>query len=356
MPPTTPWDWAEWGDQALAERVAREGAIDAALTLAKSLSSLGAGVGTASWTVLSAMATLGSVNLSVARAVEPHLDAAAILHQARATQTCSIDVLPGQTWGVYAAHPPGTRVDASPASGSDKWNLSGVKPWCSLADQVSHALITAAVEGGHQQLFAVDLSGAGVRVDMAQWNALGLRNIHTGTVHLDHASAYPVGPAGWYLDRPGFAWGGIVVAAVWFGAAATLAGQLWSAARRRAPDQIALMHIGACEAALDTAITCLRASAVVMDDPDISSTQAAITAARARTIVAGVAEQVMATVGHALGPGPLAFDHEHATRVADLTLYLRQHHAERDLVHLGSLVLDACGAQGALDSTQAGSA
>ncbi len=346
MPPTPPWSWGTWSDQLLADRVVGEETIEDSLDLAQSLSGLGAALGATSWATLSAMATLGSLNLSIARAVEPHIDAAAILHQAQQTNVSSLRVLPGQTWGVYAAHPPGMCVDAVPvdsaaANGSKSWVLSGAKPWCSLADQVSHALLTATVEGGRQRLFALDLCGDGVRVEMSQWKALGLRDIHTGTVHLEHASAYPVGPTGWYVDRPGFAWGGIVVAAIWFGAAAALAGQLWSAADRRAPDQVALMHIGSCEAALSTALTCLRSAAVTMDDPLTTSAQAAITASRARAVVAGVAEQVIVTVGHALGPGPLAFDHEHATRVADLTLYLRQHHAERDVARLGALALDA---------------
>ena len=40
-------------------------------------------------------------------------------------------------------------------------------------------------------------------------------------------------------------------------------------------------------------------------------------------------------MGHALGPAPLAFDADHAARVADLEIYLRQHHAERDVAALG---------------------
>jgi hypothetical protein len=34
-------------------------------------------------------------------------------------------------------------------------------------------------------------------------------------------------------------------------------------------------------------------------------------------------------------PGPLAFEAEHATRVSDLRVYVRQHHAERDTAALG---------------------
>ncbi|CPU68102.1 dehydrogenase [Mycobacteroides abscessus] len=38
---------------------------------------------------------------------------------------------------------------------------------------------------------------------------------------------------------------------------------------------------------------------------------------------------------HALGPGPLTTDERFARRVADLGLYVRQHHAERDDASLG---------------------
>ncbi len=43
----------------------------------------------------------------------------------------------------------------------------------------------------------------------------------------------------------------------------------------------------------------------------------------------------------AVGAGPLSHDEAHGRRVADLTVYLRQHHAERDLAELGALVADS---------------
>jgi hypothetical protein len=49
----------------------------------------------------------------------------------------------------------------------------------------------------------------------------------------------------------------------------------------------------------------------------------------------------MARVGRALGAGPLCHDEAHARRVADLTVYLRQHHAEGDLAELGTLAAEA---------------
>jgi hypothetical protein len=59
---------------------------------------------------------------------------------------------------------------------------------------------------------------------------------------------------------------------------------------------------------------------------------------RVRTLVEGVAADVLTRVGHALGAGPLGHDAGHARRAADLMVYLRQHHAERDLEELGRRV------------------
>ena len=50
------------------------------------------------------------------------------------------------------------------------------------------------------------------------------------------------------------------------------------------------------------------------------------------------AEEVLRRADHGLGPGPLATDEAHARRVADLHLYLRQWHAERDHAALGGLL------------------
>ncbi|MCW2775533.1 MAG: Acyl-CoA dehydrogenase/oxidase domain protein, partial [Nocardioides sp.] len=55
---------------------------------------------------------------------------------------------------------------------------------------------------------------------------------------------------------------------------------------------------------------------------------------------ADAAETVLLAADHALGPAPLTTEDEHAGRVADLRVYLRQHHADRDTAALGRLVSD----------------
>ncbi|MGH3772089.1 MAG: hypothetical protein ACRDRW_11955, partial [Pseudonocardiaceae bacterium] len=56
-----------------------------------------------------------------------------------------------------------------------------------------------------------------------------------------------------------------------------------------------------------------------------------------RAVVEAAATQTIERVGRALGPRPLATDATHSRRITDLTVYLRQSHAERDLAVLGDL-------------------
>jgi len=52
-------------------------------------------------------------------------------------------------------------------------------------------------------------------------------------------------------------------------------------------------------------------------------------------VVETAVDETISRTARALGPAPLCQDEEHAQRVADLTIYVRQSHAERDLEQLG---------------------
>ena len=60
---------------------------------------------------------------------------------------------------------------------------------------------------------------------------------------------------------------------------------------------------------------------------------------RVRGTVAAAVERVQLLVSQNLGPGPLAFDERYGKCMADLSLYVRQHHAMRDDAKLGALTL-----------------
>ncbi|WP_251152839.1 acyl-CoA dehydrogenase [Cellulosimicrobium sp. Marseille-Q4280] len=285
-----------------------------------------------------ALAAVAAVDVGVARTLEPHLDALAILAQAPVpVDLDAVGAGERSTWGVFAAEGPGARLEATATH--DAWSLTGTKPWCSLAADLSHALVTAWTDEG-RRLFAVDLRPASVVPAEGPWVARGLAQVVSAPVRFDAAPAVPVGAAGWYLERPGFAWGGIGVAACWWGGAVGLARTLWEALSRREPDQLALAHLGATDVALGAARAVLAEAAAAVD-AGVAGADAALVARRARSVVADAVEEVQRRCAHALGPGPLTTDEEFARRVADLGLYVRQHHAERDEAALGRDLLAA---------------
>ncbi|WP_010079688.1 hypothetical protein [Micrococcus luteus] len=64
-----------------------------------------------------------------------------------------------------------------------------------------------------------------------------------------------------------------------------------------------------------------------------------VEADRIRGTVAQLCTEVMDVVGQATGPGPLTGSAAHARAVADLQVYLRQHHGHRDDARLGAALL-----------------
>lgn len=275
------------------------------------------------------LAELSAADLVLGRLAEAHTDAVAILSE-----------LDGQAptglWGVWAAEPPSARVVAQRSG--DGWLLSGRKAWCSGALLLDHALITAHADDG-RRLFAVDVSNLVPVPDT--WAAVGMGA--SGSVSVDLLEpgipAIAVGGPGAYLDRPGFWHGGAGVAACWYGGALGAARALLAAARERPRDPHAMAHLGA----VDAIITGLGAHlAVAADevDADPFGLDAQLRASRLRARVEAGATEVLDRVGRALGAGPMCLDPVQAQRSADLPVYLRQSHAERDLAGLGSLAVE----------------
>jgi hypothetical protein len=285
---------------------------------------------------LRVLSRLGELDLTVGRLGEAHADAMAISAELGAVAPARDEV-----WGVWAAEPPTARVTATAPTGSDApWRLDGRKAWCSGAGICTHALVTAHAEDG-ARLFAVDLGSSGVTAVDDPWPVAALRGSDTRSVDFSSAVALPVGGPGQYVARPGFWHGAVSVAAVWYGGAVGVARAVQRAHDRRRLDDVALMHLGGLDAALAGARAALDAAAAAFDtDPGDHSGRAAAVARRTRAVVEAAATETIERVGRALGAAPLALDGAHARRVADLQLYLRQSHADRDLVALGRLVAE----------------
>ncbi|WP_067502564.1 acyl-CoA dehydrogenase family protein [Actinoplanes sp. TFC3] len=266
-------------------------------------------------------------DLVTARLVEGHTDAVAILAE------LGHPAEPGR-WGVWAATP--ASLTAAPTAHG--WTLTGERPWCSGAAWCTHALVTAAADDGIR-LFAVRNQRPYATALEGTWPAIGMAGSDSRTIRFTDAPAHPVGQAGGYVERPGFWHGGVGVAACWYGGALGVADSLLHAARTKDLGPHALAHLGAIDVALGTARTALADAAAEIDaDPRRDAHRLAL---RVRATVENAATEVLDRVGRALGAGPLSRDAAHARRVADLTVYLRQSHAEADHEQLGRLLTHA---------------
>jgi alkylation response protein AidB-like acyl-CoA dehydrogenase len=279
------------------------------------------------------LAALTERDVVSGRLAEAHTDAVAILAELGGPTP-----KPGQLWGVWAAESAEAIVTVT--DDGDTAVLDGTKAWCSGAGLCTHALITARREDNLRGLYAVDLSQPQVMPLTHSWRNAGMRASDTRSVQLSGAAAEPVGRPGEYLDRAGFWHGAIAVAACWLGGARGVAGPLYAAVAddhsSASGDVHAHAHLGAVDAALAAGEAVLMSAACYVD-AEPHGDRAELMARRVRAVVEHAVDEVITRTGRALGPKTLALDGEHAQRVADLTLYVRQSHAERDLAALGRL-------------------
>jgi alkylation response protein AidB-like acyl-CoA dehydrogenase len=278
-----------------------------------------------------ALARIASEDLSLAKVFEGHTDAFAIL-----AELAPARAMPAGICGVWAAESSNARVSIGARDGLAT-TLTGTKLWCSGAAICDHALVTCWAEDAGPYLAAVDMSAPGVRIGTDGWNAVGMADTRSVCVHFDHVAATLVGAEGAYLDRPGFWHGGAGIAACWYGGAMALAEELVAHLGPR-PDAIKLAHLGAVDRALGDASASLREAAAWIDDsPHDDARQIAL---RVRASVEAAALSVLDHAGRALGASAFCLNRRFARAAADLPVYLRQSHAERDLAALGRLAFE----------------
>jgi alkylation response protein AidB-like acyl-CoA dehydrogenase len=274
------------------------------------------------------LAELTATDVVAGRLAEAHTDAVAIL-----AELGGPDPKPDQLWGVWAAE----SRDAVLSARADR-KLDGTKAWCSGAGLCTHALVTARLDSGDRALFAVELEHDGVRPLPSAWRNTGMAESDTRSVQFSGTPAVAVGEPGDYLNRPGFWHGAIGVSACWLGGARAVAAPLYRRAGDGSTDPHMLAHLGAVDAALTAAEATLASAAGEIDaDPLNRKGTAELIARRARAVVETAVDEAIHHTARALGPAPLCLDAQHAQRVADLTIYVRQSHAERDLEQLGRL-------------------
>jgi hypothetical protein len=238
------------------------------------------------WARFEAFSYWAAQDLSLGRLVEGHADAMGILAEA-GMQPAD----PGATYGVWAAR---SRGDGTTARlETDGWHLAGQKPFCSGSGLLGSA---------------VPLHGA-------------------------------VGGADFYLERPGFWFGAIGVAACWYGGAAGLVEHLGCTLDPSSSDLV-LADFGHAVAHVEAMRHVLKDASKGIDaDPADEQGQARLRAHVVRHAVHHGALQVLEHVAGAGGARPLCHDREQGQRAADLYVYLAQHHGSQDAAELGRIAL-----------------
>ena len=281
-----------------------------------------------------ALAAVARHDLSLAKLYEGHTDALAIMSElgdARADSQC--------TWGTWAAEAPQGRTLIE--SGGDRSvRLQGSKCWCSGAADIDRGLLTAwHADGRGPQLVSVAMKQSAVSFDSRAWQAVGMAGSASIDVSFSGAAAELVGDAGDYLARPGFWQGGAGIAACWYGGALALATAL-SDVVKASPlsgrNVFRMAALGRINVSLQTTAAVLREAAHWIDAHPLSD--ASVVALRSRLAAEASAQLVLSEAGRALGAGAFCRDARFARMAADLPVFVRQSHAERDLAALGERV------------------
>ncbi|WP_215408683.1 acyl-CoA dehydrogenase [Janthinobacterium sp. JC611] len=282
------------------------------------------------WQMLAAIA---AIDLSLLKLYEGHTDALAIL-----AEIGGPGVPAGGSWGVWCADMPGARLRLRQTT-DGRHVLDGRKAWCAGAKGLSHALISCWNDAGQACLASVDLSQPGVHVTDEGWQAVGMHACASVDVIFSAARAFPVGAPGAYLQRPGFWHGGAGIAAAWYGAACAVASHLHARAQHAAPDPVRLAQLGRIDCVLRATGALLREGAADIDrHPQRDAMGLAL---RLRLAAEDAATLVLHLATRALGAAPLCRDARFARLTADLPVFLRQSHAERDQAVLGGIVAGA---------------
>lgn len=282
------------------------------------------------------LAELGALNLTAARCLGPHLEALAILQQAREFDLV-VFAPAGSTWGVFTDDS-AARVHAerTPTGG---WLLTGEVSGSAAVGSLSHALVSARTDRAAHSLFSVRLHDDGVTVDARDG----------GSVRFLRAHAHVVGAQDWYTSRPGHALAAAGEAAMWWGAACGLAQKLHLRLARPTPDAMNavnrtdLWDLGRCDTALFAGGAVLERLAGVVDREGATRAPEWAEALRVRGIVHDACETTLSCVLRSLDAapesGPDGDDDARTRQVRNLREALRTHRPREDLVTVGASAL-----------------
>ncbi len=281
---------------------------------------------------LSFLTTVARHDLGLARLIEGHLDATQILREAG----CPAET--DKLYAIWASGGPADTTDLKEDRPRDvNAGLTGSKPFCSGSDIVDRALVYVYPA---EQLVDINMRGTGsqenLKFEAGQWISTAFAQTHNWTVRFEGLPVSDdsrIGGHKWYFDRAGFCLGALAPAACWTGGAM---GLVDSVRQRTLNDGHARAHLGAMVSSVCSMNAMLGWGADQIDaDPENSSGSMFPTALLVRHHIERACTDILDRFGRTLGPRPFAFESVNARRIAELTLYIRQCHAERDMEELG---------------------
>lgn len=313
------WDVSEAGTEETARRLrklAAEGALE--------VPPPGGG---STWVRWSRLREWGREDLALARLAEGHTDAVAILAEAGRAP------VPDALYGVWAAR-------SGSGLGLHGGRLAGTLRFCSGAHGLDRALVVADAEHG-TQLLDVDVRRAEVQPVPGTWQPVGMLASDSPDVRFAELAVElvdEVGPPAFYTERPGFWHGGAGVAAVWLGGALGVLDDVYRWLGEHGADPHRLANLGQLHVAVRQTEALLRLTADIVDADPAMPHRAEVGAVRASAEQA--ARTVLDVAPRVFGAAGLCRDDRIPRRLADLGVYVRQHHGERDLAALGQALLD----------------
>jgi hypothetical protein len=289
--------------------------------------------------LLQTLHDVARVDVCLARLVEGHADGLRIIDQAGARPRAGV-------YGVWASRSAGTGLrteyaGVEPRSGPDAdggRRLYGELRFASGIDLIDRALAPAALDDHHQLLFDIDATD--VVADESSWATAAMDASRSLTVDVDTVTVEQdqIGGVDFYLARPGFVVGGLAVAAVWAGGARHVVDAVSAGLRAFPASPHQLRRLGLMEQSAWTAELAVASTARSL--PSLSPDQVGEQIARARTAVVLACDTVLGEAPLIVGPGGLSRNARLARVLADLGIYVRQHHLDNELTRLGAAALE----------------
>jgi alkylation response protein AidB-like acyl-CoA dehydrogenase len=295
---------------------------------------------------LEALRQMGARDPSLGRLYEGHFNAVLLvaLYGTDAQQRASSrDARAGCLFGVWntQANEP-VRVSRK----GRRYVLNGAKTWCSGADSVSRALITAQTADGAIQMCLVPMDRVSATIDDSAWHPLGMEasnsfRVDFGAVELDEDDL--IGSPGDYERSPWFLGGALRFAAVHAGIVERLAAETYAflIATGRKDDAMQLARAGELRIAASGARNWIDAgeAAWLAFDSDPSEANAAAVVAQAdmaRLAIERAGLDALELAVRSVGARGLLEPLPFAGLVRDLTMYLRQPAPDTTLLRVGA--------------------